>query len=77
MTQEHDDRVGEVSAVRSRHFSAEERLQINQFKDLESELLSCLDRLAQQKGGGTRNLSIARTEIQTGIMWALREITGD
>lgn len=72
--QEEDDRVAEVVSERSRVLSIEERLQVGQIQDLEQELLSCLDRVAKQKGGNTRYLSIARTEIQTGVMWALREL---
>lgn len=77
MGNENDDRVGEVPSIQPRHFSAEERLQINQIRELEREFISCLERLARQKGGNTRCLSIAKTEIQTGVMWALREITGE
>lgn len=73
--QEDDDRVGEVPSARSRPLSIEERLQVKQIQDLERELLSCLDRVAKARGGNTRSLSIARTEIQTGVMWALRELS--
>jgi hypothetical protein len=74
---EEDDRVGEVPAIKLRHFSAEERIQIGQLRDLEQEFVACLNRLVQQKGGNTRCLSLARTNIEQGVMWALREIVGD
>lgn len=74
---EDDDRVGEVAAARPRLLSIEEQLQVKQIKDLEQEFLSCLDRLAKQKGGSTRALSLARTNMQQARMWALEEVWGD
>lgn len=73
MAEELDGRVGGI-ASNGRHLSMEERLQIKQLNDLEQEFLLWLDRLAKQRGGNTRCLAIARTEIQTGVMWAVRDI---
>jgi hypothetical protein len=73
--QEEDDRVGDIPSLKYRVLSIEERMQVHQIRELERELLLCLDRIAKQKGGNTRPLSIAKTEIQTGVMWALRELT--
>lgn len=75
--QEDDDRVGEVPSLKSRPLSIEERIQLKQILDLEQEFISCLERIAKQRGGSTRNLSIAKTEIQTGVMWARKELMGE
>lgn len=69
-----DDRIGEIPFLTSRVLSAEERLQLNQIRELELEFLSCLDRLAKQKGGHTRCLSLAKTNMQQARMWAVEEI---
>lgn len=69
-----DDRVGGSPRFQLRHFSTEEILQINQLKELEEETLKILDAMAKIKGGNTRCLSLARTNVEQGIMWALKEI---
>jgi hypothetical protein len=43
--------------------------QINDLKDREKAILKLLEGLGQ-----SRELSIAKTEIQTGFMWAIRHV---
>lgn len=69
-----DDRVGPTNFLADRVFSAEESMQINEFTNLETEFIECLDRLAKQKGGNTRCLSLARTNLQQARMWVVEEI---
>jgi hypothetical protein len=74
--QSKDDRVGITNFLADRVFSEEEKLQINQFIDLEADFISCLERLAKQKGGMTRCLATARTQMQQARMWAVEEVVG-
>jgi|HubBroStandDraft_2_1064218.scaffolds.fasta_scaffold02440_12 hypothetical protein len=71
-----DERIGNSSVLNDKVFSDEEKLQIKQFKDLEMEFISCLDRLIKQRGSNTRYLSISRTNLEQATMWAIRELTG-
>jgi hypothetical protein len=74
MSAKNDQRVGPTNYLSDRVFSDEESLQINELTGLEAEFLSCLDRLAKQKGNNTRCLSLARTNMQQARMWAVEEI---
>jgi hypothetical protein len=71
-----DERVGPTNFLANRVFSAEQSLQITQLMNLETEFIACLDQLAKQKGGNTRCLSLARTNVQQARMWAIEEIIG-
>lgn len=76
MSIKQDERVGPTNFLANKVFSSEESLQINQLMNLEAEFTACLDQLAKQKGGNTRCLSLARTNMQQARMWALEEIIG-
>jgi len=47
---------------------------MNTLKLAERDLLRTLDTIKEMDGVNQRSLAIARTEIQTGFMWAIRAI---
>jgi hypothetical protein len=69
-----DERLGNDPPERV--LSEEDQRTIREFKDLEHGFMEALARLQKRRGSPTRPLAIARTDIETGVMWACREITG-
>lgn len=57
-----------------RDLSAEEIAAMNAVKAKGEELRQMLDGMAQLPGIDGRALAIARTELQTGLMWAVRAV---
>lgn len=57
-----------------RELTPEQKQQMNQLKEKGNELGALLDELFEQDGLDKRALAIAKTEIQTGMMWAIRSI---
>ncbi len=57
-----------------RELTAEEIGAMNQLKAKGEELRELLDRVAAMPGIDGRALAIARTEMQTGLMWAVRAV---
>lgn len=58
-----------------RDLSEDEIGAMNRLKDLEREVLGAIDNaLAFIVGANPRSMAIAKTELQTGFMWAIRAI---
>ncbi len=57
-----------------RDLSADEIAAMNGVKDAAREVGELLDRMAAIPGIDLRALAIARTELQTGFMWATRAV---
>ncbi len=57
-----------------RELTAEEVAQMNAIKALGEQVKAQLDVLAALAGIDGRALAIARTELQTGFMWAVRAV---
>ena len=72
---EEDEKLRAIDFLPSRVLSDEDKVNINSIKSLESEFLLCLSRIEKAKGG-SRYLALARTSIEAGSLWAIRDITG-
>lgn len=67
-----DDRTAN-NAVRHEYrvLSEEEKLQMTEIKDIGAEFIAACSRI-----GRSRELSLAITKMEEGVMWAVRFITG-
>lgn len=57
-----------------RELTAAEIEQMNALKRMAAQVGAQLDEMAKEPGIDPRALAIARTELQTGFMWAVRSI---
>ena len=57
-----------------RELSQQEIDAMNAIKHIANETGQLLDRLQKEAGIDQRSLAIARTELQTGFMWAVRSV---
>jgi hypothetical protein len=57
-----------------RDLTTDEIALINQIKECEKEVLELVQRVHNVPGANARSAAIAKTEIQTGMMWLIRAI---
>jgi hypothetical protein len=57
-----------------RDLSTEEIAIMNKLKACEKDVLALVQEVHNTPGANARSASIAKTEIQTGFMWAIRAI---
>lgn len=69
-----DNNKQAVDITGYRVLSQAEKDQINKLKELEKQVLQTLSDTMGEPDTNIRSLSIAKTNIQTGFMWAIRAI---
>ena len=69
-----DNNKQAVDITGYRVLSQAEKDQMNKLKELEKQVLQTLSDTMGEPGTNIRSLSIAKTNIQTGFMWAIRAI---
>lgn len=74
MTEPMDNNKQAVDIKGYRVLSDAEKAGMNELKELEVRILSDLAAVGRIEGVNQRSLAIAKTEIQTGFMWAIRAI---
>ena len=73
---EEDERVRASVYLSGRILSDEDKVTLNTIKGLEEEFLRCISQIEKRRGTGSRYLALARTHIENGVLWLVKDVAG-